>query len=215
MVAVAIGGAALIGGAATAFGASEAAGAQKDAAALAAQTQKDIYASNKGMLQPWNDAGFKAYGTLNDLLGVGGNSATMQSTLESLPGYQFTLGQGLKSVQNSAAARGLGTSGAALKGAANYATGLADSTYGNQVTRIGNSADMGLRAASSLAGVGTTAGQGIAGSQIAGGNAAAAGWNGIGAGVNNATQGLTLAALLNNSGSGGSGQSSGPLFGWT
>ncbi len=53
-------------------------------------------------------------------------------TIESLkatPGYQFTLDQGLKATQNSAAARGLGVSGAALKGAANYATGLSDQTY--------------------------------------------------------------------------------------
>lgn len=55
-----------------------------------------------------------------------------QATLESLPGYQFTKTQGLKAVQNSAAARGLGVSGAALKGAATFATGLADSTYTNQ-----------------------------------------------------------------------------------
>lgn len=49
--------------------------------------------------------------------------------LRSTPGYQFTLDQGLKSTQNSAAARGLGVSGAALKGAAAYATGLSDQTY--------------------------------------------------------------------------------------
>lgn len=56
--------------------------------------------------------------------------------LNNLPGYQFTRDQGLKSVQNSAAARGLGISGAAFKGASGYATGLADSTYGNQFNRL-------------------------------------------------------------------------------
>lgn len=55
-----------------------------------------------------------------------------QAALEQTPGYQFNLTQGLKAVQNSAAARGLGVSGAALKGASTYATGLADSTYQNQ-----------------------------------------------------------------------------------
>ncbi len=55
-----------------------------------------------------------------------------QATLENLPGYQFTKTQGLKAVQNSAAARGLGVSGAALKGAATFATGLADKTYLDQ-----------------------------------------------------------------------------------
>ena len=55
-----------------------------------------------------------------------------QAELEQTPGYQFTRDQGLQAVQNSAAARGLGVSGAALKGAATYATGLADQTYKDQ-----------------------------------------------------------------------------------
>lgn len=57
---------------------------------------------------------------------------------EASPGYQFTLNQGLKATQNSAAARGLGTSGAALKGASSYATGLADSTYNDVYNRALN-----------------------------------------------------------------------------
>lgn len=55
-----------------------------------------------------------------------------QAQLEQTPGYQFNLSQGLKATQSAAAAKGLGVSGAALKGAATYATGLADSTYQNQ-----------------------------------------------------------------------------------
>jgi hypothetical protein len=55
-----------------------------------------------------------------------------QQVLDNTPGYQFTLGQGLESTQNSAAARGLANSGAALKGAASYATGLANDTYQSQ-----------------------------------------------------------------------------------
>lgn len=55
-----------------------------------------------------------------------------QAQLEATPGYQFTLDQGLKSVQSANAAKGLGVSGAALKGAATYATGLADKTYMDQ-----------------------------------------------------------------------------------
>lgn len=51
------------------------------------------------------------------------------------PGYQFTLQQGLRAAQNSASARGLGASGAALKGAESFATGLADSTYGDTFNR--------------------------------------------------------------------------------
>ncbi|HBO1919656.1 TPA: tail fiber domain-containing protein [Pseudomonas aeruginosa] len=55
--------------------------------------------------------------------------------LQNTPGYQFALNQGLRAVQNSASAQGLGLSGAQLKGATQYATGLADQTYGDQYNR--------------------------------------------------------------------------------
>jgi hypothetical protein len=55
-----------------------------------------------------------------------------QAALEATPGYQFTLAQGLQANQNAMAAKGLGVSGAAMKGAATYATGLASQTYQQQ-----------------------------------------------------------------------------------
>ena len=61
-----------------------------------------------------------------------------QAGLEQTPGYQFTLSQGLKSTQNAAAARGLGVSGAALKGADTFATGLANQTYNQQYQNAAN-----------------------------------------------------------------------------
>lgn len=62
-----------------------------------------------------------------------GTGAAAQQDLQNTPGYQFTLQQGLKSLGNSYAARGLGISGAGLKGAAQYTTGLADNTYNQQL----------------------------------------------------------------------------------
>jgi hypothetical protein len=59
-----------------------------------------------------------------------------QEQLEATPGYQFTLQQGLKAVQNSAAARGLGSSGMAQRGAAEYTTGLADTTWQNVYNQL-------------------------------------------------------------------------------
>ncbi len=55
--------------------------------------------------------------------------APTMAQLAGTPGYQFALQQGLESTQNAAAARGLGVSGASLKAAGNYATGLAQQTY--------------------------------------------------------------------------------------
>lgn len=75
-----------------------------------------------------------ALGKLNDLLGLGSSDpAARQAALEATPGYQFTLDQGLKATQNGFAAQGLASSGAAMKGAATFATGLADSTYQQQL----------------------------------------------------------------------------------
>lgn len=52
-------------------------------------------------------------------------------TIQNMPGYQFNLSQGLNAVQNANAAKGLGVSGNALRGAANFATGLANNYYQN------------------------------------------------------------------------------------
>ncbi len=71
--------------------------------------------------------------------GAGDGAASIQSFLESTPGYKFTLDQGLKSTQNSFAAKGLANSGAALKGAATFATGLANNTYEDRLKDYLNS----------------------------------------------------------------------------
>ncbi len=123
--------------------ASTAAGASKDAAAAQAKQQ----AQTRADLLPYNTVGQSAAQQLQDLNTSGFTAGQpnyldmanqnlpgqmTQAQLEATPGYQFNLKQGLQATQNAAAAKGLGVSGAALKGAATYATGLADSTYQNQ-----------------------------------------------------------------------------------
>lgn len=54
------------------------------------------------------------------------------SNLDQTPGYQFTQQQGMKAVTNSNVSRGLGLSGAQLKGISDYTTGNANTTYNNQ-----------------------------------------------------------------------------------
>mgnify|MGYP001585493678 CR=1 FL=1 len=74
-------------------------------------------------------------------LGADPNSILQQqfqfdpSQLDQTPGYQFALTQGLKNTNNSLAAQGLQLSGAQAKGLSQYATGLADQTYGDQYNR--------------------------------------------------------------------------------
>jgi len=149
MVAAAIIGAGVIGAGASMYGSSQASKGAKDAA----QLQQNQYFKTREDLLPYNAAGQDALHKaqlLTDLGQTGGGQDYVsqasglspgplaQANLEQTPGYQFTLNQGLKAVQSQAAARGLGMSGASLKGAANYATGLASNTYQQQFQNILN-----------------------------------------------------------------------------
>lgn len=120
--------------------AGEAADTQAAAGRYAADLLDRRWQTTRNDLMPFLDQGRAAMETLRPLVGVGGNPMTAYLTrpftpadLESTPGYRFTRDQGLKAVQNSYAAKGLGSSGAAMRGAARYATGLADSTFNQQL----------------------------------------------------------------------------------
>jgi hypothetical protein len=164
-----------------------------------AQWHYQNYGQNEGRQLPMVGGAQGAAG------GVGPNA--IQASLESLPGYQFARTQGLKATQNAAAARGLGVSGAALKGAAKFATGLADQTYGDQVNRLQNVATMGQNAAAQTGSLATQnagtisnnmlgIGNAQAASSIAMGNAASSAANTIG------NLAMTNAILKSNGGTG-------------
>lgn len=233
-VATAIIGASVVGAASTAYAANKASDAQVQAANTAAQTQLGMYNTTRADLSPYRDIGKTASDTLTSKLSDLTAPITMdQATLEKTPGYQFNLTQGLKGVQNSAAARGLGTSGAALKGAATFATGLADSTYQNQFAnavtnqtnafnRLKSLVDTGENASAQTGSAGAVAANGAASAQIGAGNAQAAGANATGAAVSSAVNnigsgiaykglyggGSSGAANLNNTGMAGNASSS-------
>lgn len=137
-----------------------------------------------------------------------------QAFLEQTPGYQFNLSQGLKSIQNSAAGRGLGVSGAALKGAAQFATGLADNTLQTQQgifqANLGNvlnplmwQANLGQNAAAQTGQQGVTAAANAGNARIAGANALAGGTvgaaNALSGGLNGLASNYLLYSLMNNS----------------
>lgn len=147
---------------------------------------------------PYNQAGQAATNALTaQLPGLTAPISVDQATLNQTPGYQFSLNQGLKSVQNSAAARGLGSSGAAMKGAASYATGLADNTYQNQFNDILQSRQntynmlagqqsQGENAAAQTGNIGSNLAQGAANSLTQAGTAQAAGLTGAANSLTNA-----------------------------
>lgn len=131
--------------------AQQAAQTQSDAAIQAAQIQADAsnraadmaqqnFQTTRGDLAPYRATGEAYLGEITRQMPnlaspyTGTAPAAFgftpdQATLESLPGYRFTRDQGLQTVQNAASAKGLGVSGAALKSAAQFSTGLADSTW--------------------------------------------------------------------------------------
>lgn len=214
-----------ISGAASLFGASQQASAAKKAAdaqiysaQLAADTQNNMFNRTQVNEGPFIQLGQTTAQNLMQDLGkyaapVAPPAPMTQAELEKTPGYAFNLSQGLKATQNSAAARGLGISGAALKGASTYATGLADSTYQNQFNNAqtiysdkvqGNQNWVNDMMAPTQMGASTATGQGqvaaytgnsIANNLTGAGTAAAAGINGAAAattsGLNGAANALT------------------------
>lgn len=191
-VAVAIGGSALVGAGATIYGANQAADAQTAAANQANATVQQQYNQTRTDLQPFRDIGTSSAADLQSRLPFLTSPITMdEATLQNTPGYQFNLTQGLKATQNSAAARGLGVSGAALKGAATFATGLADNTYQNQFNnentnrqnaydRLKGLVDTGENAAAQTGVLGSKAATTISGNTVGAGNAQAAAANATG-----------------------------------
>lgn len=189
-------GSAAIGAAASSSAASKAAKAETNAANQANQTIKDQQAQTRGDLLPYNQSGQGALTAENKLLGLGSNADTTsaQSALTQTPGYQFALAQGLKAVGNSNATR-LG--GGLAKGAANYATGLANSTYGDQVNRLQQVANLGENAAAQTGSLGTTAAGNISNNITAAGNAKAANQIATGNAITGVAQSVPSALIFN------------------
>jgi hypothetical protein len=106
--------------------------------------------------------------------------------LNSTPGYQFIKQQGLEAAQNGFASKGLGSSGAAMKGAADYATGLASNTLSlqqqifsanqqNAYNKLMGGASLGENAAAQSGSLGTSYVNQATQAQMSGANASAAG----------------------------------------
>lgn len=202
------------------YGASKAADAQKEAAQQGNALLAQQYQQNSSNLAPWMQGGARSFDTVNHLTGnyAGGDPLTspltspFAPTMEQLaktPGYQFTLDQGLKATQNSYAAKGLGSSGAAMKGAADYAGGLASNTYQQQFQNYWNQnksiydmltgqSTAGLQAAGALASGGNALAQGQSNNLVGAGNAQAASYNAMGSAFGNAAQSVAGYGMLGN-----------------
>lgn len=223
------------GGLLSASAAGQAGKQQSSAASNALNAQQGFFDTAQQGLSPFMNAGQSAQSQLQQLTGTnaGGNPLTAALTaqfnpsdLAATPGYQFSLNQGLKATQNQLASQGLGNSGQATAGAANYAEGLAGTTYNQQLQNylaqnqqtynmLQGQVGTGEQAAGALGGIATQTGQGIAQSNNQIGAAQAAGTLGSAAGLSNgltgaassAQQAALFSSLLGNNGTGLSGLS--------
>lgn len=188
-------GASAVGAGGSILGGIMGSSAQKKAAKQAAAVQMEMFNKLQENLRPYREEGAEALTKFGDLVGTFNFDPTM-AQLEQTPGYQFAKTQGMKGVQNAASARGLADSGAALKGAASFATGLADQTFQNQFKNaltsyetnlggLGQLAGMGQNAAAGIGAGAMQTGQGVASNMIGAGNAAAGNWMNMGNAVGN------------------------------
>ena len=170
-VATAIVGGAVIGAYASSSASSKAADAQMGAAQLSSDTQMNMYNQTRADQTPWRDAGKVALGQLGTGTATGGefNRDFTLSDFQKDPGYQFRMNEGMRGVQNSAAARGGLLNGGTLKALSQYGQDFASNEYQNAYNRFNTDRTNRFNRLASLAGVGQTANNAIA---AAGANAA-------------------------------------------
>lgn len=222
-----------------------AAKAQGKAAAASDQTQRDIFAKQTELQEPFRQGGMAAESRLLELLGLtppGGNTAGglnvnpatadfgkyakdfSMNDFQEDPGYGFRMQEGMKALNNSMAARGMGVSGANIKGALKYGQDLGSQEYQNAFNRYQVNRSNQLNPLQSLMGGAQTSantltdaagnmGRTISENQLQAGNARASGYvggaNALTGALSSGFQAYTgmrsansLNSFLNNSGGG-------------
>lgn len=161
---------------------SHAAETQATAAKDAQNTQLQMYQQTRSDLSPFMTAGSGALSQLANIFGFGPggtgqpNASAATSQLTQFPGYQFGLDQGVQALDRSAASKGLILSGAQLKDAQQFGTGYAQQqAWAPYISELNSISGQGENAAAGVGSAGVTTGQGVAQSQLAQGQASAAG----------------------------------------
>jgi len=199
----------LVGGSTAASGAQAA--AQTEAQAQQAATQAELQMQQNAIAQeqlgfseaqfyqnPFWDTGLGNYLGLSKEVGIGALGGMPSLTdMTQLPGYSFTLDQGLKATQNAAAAQGLGVSGAALKGASTYAENLANTYYNNYLSNYWTNQNNRYNMLYNLAGFGSGSANALTSAAVGAGNtgaqASTAAGQQIGSTVANTSAGIAQA----------------------
>ena len=175
MVAVAIAGAGILGAGASIYSSGKAADAQKEGIAASTAAQQKAFDEQKALNAPFREGGIAAQNRLLTYLGLTpaeGSGVTVDPNdpnfgryagdfgmkdFEADPGYAFRIKEGMKGLQNSAAARGLLSSGSTLKGITDYGQNAASQEYGNAYQRYQTNRANQLNPLTGILGMGQTA----------------------------------------------------------
>ncbi len=112
------------------------------------------------------------------------------------PGYQFTLDQGQKAIDNSLIARGRGLSGAAVKAGIDYTTGRANQQFGDYFSRLATLAGFGAQGTATSANAGANTASTVANINMNSAAQRGSAYMTGAAGVNSAVQGGLQNLLL-------------------
>jgi hypothetical protein len=228
--------------------AQQSADAQRYAADQSIAAQKEMYQQGRTDLAPYREGGVTAQNQLMQMLGIGGDTTASNygkyakdfgmSDFTTDPGYQFRLDQGMRALNASAAAKGMGQAGANIKGALDYGQNLGSQEYQNafnryQINRTNQIAPLqSLYAGGQAAAAGSAAqaqalgqnlgntytnlGQGLGQAAVAGGNAQASGYlNSANAVTNALNQGMSSYTMNNYLNRGAGGIPAAPMYGGT
>lgn len=142
--------------------------------ALGTGAQRNAVQSANNQLNPFYQTGLGANNQIASLSGFGPNgSAGIQSTLENMPGYQFSRNQGLLGINNQASAMGLGSN--ALMGAGSLANNYANTNYQNYFNNLMSLTNMGQQTGNMMGQNTIGLGNAQAGGYLRSGNALAQG----------------------------------------
>lgn len=161
-LAAAIVGAAVIGGGASIIAANKASSTARRAADQNIALANDTRNRNEALMQPTFGRGEAAGGTINALLGLGGDRAAADAafdTFKGSTGYDFRVNEGNRALNAGFAGRGMLQSGAAMREFGRFGQGIASDEFSRYLGQLGGQRDAGINAMNGLvAGNNNTAG---------------------------------------------------------
>ena len=156
MLPAAIAGSSILG----AFASKSAADTQAGATDRSTAAQERMFGKQVELQEPFRQVGVNA---LPELVAASRYEPFTMEKFRADPGYGFRLKEGLRAIENSALAGGMGRSGATLRGLTRYGQELGSEEFTNAFNRYQAERNARLQPLQSLTGMGQTTAQNIAG----------------------------------------------------